>query len=161
MLPSPTHLCCDNRAAGARGPPPQVLSPPGPSRQQPQHPPSYRSPVAPVTLPPPRLRPMPGGPVPGLGGGEYTPRGRRDQPGSQADRPRCLYVHSLVQQAHVVHGICCLFTGAELKVMSSLLCVVAGLQTCVYYSHMSKLIAGMFWLQRCFCLLGVENIALL
>ncbi|KAL3155779.1 hypothetical protein ABBQ32_012794 [Trebouxia sp. C0010 RCD-2024] len=77
-----------SRAAGARGPPPQVLSPPGPSRQQPQHPPSYRSPVAPVTLPPPRLRPMPGGPVPGLGGGEYTPRGRRDQPGSQADRPR-------------------------------------------------------------------------
>ncbi|KAL3146007.1 hypothetical protein ABBQ38_015364 [Trebouxia sp. C0009 RCD-2024] len=77
-----------SRAAGGRGPPPQVLSPPGPSRQQPQHPPSYRSPGAPVTLPPPRLRPVPGGPVPGLGGGEYTPRGRRDQPASQADRPR-------------------------------------------------------------------------
>ena len=87
-----TTLVSDDRSAGGRVPPPQVFSPPGPSRQQAQHAQqhsaSYRSPAAPVTLPAPRLGPLPGGPVPGLGGGEYTPRGRRDQPGSHADRPR-------------------------------------------------------------------------
>lgn len=79
-----------------------MFSPPGPSRQQPQHAHqhagSYRSPAAPVTLPPPRLGPLPGGPVPGLAAGEYTPRGRRDEPGSHPDRPRYMHASFLMQQ---------------------------------------------------------------
>ena len=89
---SHSHHSC--RASG-RGPSAQAFSPPGPSRLQPQHaqqhPANYRSPVAPVTLPPPRLGPLPGGPVPGLGG-------RRDHPGTLADRPRyvsCLQASSI------------------------------------------------------------------
>lgn len=97
IRPLLTHPCCGDRAAGGRALPPQVFSPPGPTRQQ--HPASYRSPAAPVTLPPPRLRPAPGAPVPEVGGGEYAPRGRRGQPASQADRPRCVHARlNLVQK---------------------------------------------------------------
>ncbi|KAA6417575.1 MAG: hypothetical protein FRX49_12450, partial [Trebouxia sp. A1-2] len=98
---APRHDAPPQRAAGNRPAPAatsrgnvraalaQPISPTSVNRQaHVQHSANFRSPGAPVQLPPPRLGPMPAAGPPGLAGDDYTPRGVRREPSSHVDRPR-------------------------------------------------------------------------